>query len=68
MGYNAGNSIVGGTDKADALRRLFSAPYAISSKVKTIGKKKGFAGLTITAGAGSAATTGTGLVAACVKD
>jgi hypothetical protein len=68
MGYNAGNSIVGGADKADALRRLFSAPYAISSKVKTIGKKKGFAGLTITAGAGSAATTGAGLVTACVKN
>jgi ABC-type phosphate transport system substrate-binding protein len=66
MGYNQGNAIVGGTDKADALRRLFSAPYAISSKVKTIGKKKGFAGLTITAGAGSAATTGAGLVSACV--
>ena len=66
MGYNAGNSIDGGVDKADAVRRLLSAPYAISSKVKTIGKKKGFGGLTITAGAGSAATTGAGLVSACV--
>ena len=73
MGYNAGNSLDAtgvqtpvGIDKADALRRLFSAPYAISSKVKTIGKKKGFAGLTITAGAGSAAPTGAGLVSACV--
>lgn len=73
MGYNQGNSLDAtgvqtpvGIDKADALRRLFSAPYAISSKVKTIGKKKGFAGLTITAGAGSAAPTGAGLVSACV--
>ena len=72
MGYNRGNALENGVetplglDKADALRRLFSAPYAISSKVKTIGKKKGFAGLTITAGPGSPAATGAGLVAACV--
>lgn len=68
VGYNAGNSLVGGTDKADALRRLFSAPYAISSKVKTIGKKTGFAGLSITAGAGSAGANGAALVAACIKN
>ncbi len=74
VGYNTGNAtlladgVTPNVDKADALRRLFSAPYAISSKVKTIGKKTGFAGLSLTTGAGSAGANGAALVTACVKN
>lgn len=66
VGYNYGNAITGGTDKANALRNLFKAPYAIGSKVKTIGKKTGFAGLSLTLDTTAVATTGTGLVDRCV--
>lgn len=74
VGYNTGNAtlkadgVTPDTDKADALRRIFKAPYAISSKVKSIGKKTGFAGLSLTTGVGSAAANGLGLVDACVKN
>lgn len=69
-GYNYGNSdgTAAGDAKAAALRSLFKLPYGISSKVKTIGKKTGFAGLTLTLDANAAAANGTALVDACVKN
>ncbi|PTQ87374.1 substrate-binding domain-containing protein [Agitococcus lubricus] len=68
-GYEAGYAAGGDTAKADAVRALFKLPYGISSKVKTIGSKTGFAGLTLTlTNAPTGVTTGSALVDACVKN
>lgn len=72
-GYEAGNAGVAdtaGVAKANAIRSLFKLPYGISSKVKTVGSKTGFAGLSLTfdANAPAGVTSGTALVDACVKN
>jgi len=72
-GYEAGNAGVAdtaGVAKANALRALFKLPYGISGKVKTIGAKTGYAGLSLTfdANAPVGVTSGTALVDACVKN
>ena len=55
---------------ANALRALFKLPYGISGKVKTIGAKTGYAGLSLSfdANAPVGVTSGTALVDACVKN
>ncbi|RZU46959.1 periplasmic binding family protein [Fluviicoccus keumensis] len=77
IGYNTGNadmfdaatsSVVTNVAKADAVRALFKAPYGISTKVKTIGKKSGFAALTLGLDATANAASATALVDRCIAN
>ena len=50
------------------MRALFKAPYAISTKVKTIGKKTGFAALSLTLDSAAGAANASALVDRCITN
>lgn len=72
VGYNTGNGLLAdgsnSAAKATAVRALFKAPYNISSKVKTIGAKSGFAALSLTFDSAANAANPSALVDRCVAN